>query len=124
MRRSKRLRVLGEIYNAVPSVKCKGLCAASCAGIPLTDVERERLEGAAGMLPRFEHGHAGISMLAPPLERCPLLVLSRCNAYEDRPLICRLFGVAKGLPCPYGCVPDRVLPDEEAHALVHRTRAL
>lgn len=27
---------------------------------------------------------------------------SRCRIYPVRPLICRLMGVAKGLPCPHG----------------------
>lgn len=30
----------------------------------------------------------------------------RCSVYDLRPLICRLWGTAKELACPYGCVPE------------------
>ena len=30
----------------------------------------------------------------------------RCQAYELRPLICRLWGAVDWLPCPWGCKPD------------------
>jgi Fe-S-cluster containining protein len=47
--------------------------------------------------------------------RCSLLVDERCTHYEIRPSICRLWGLVKDtLECPFGCVPERWLTNEEA----------
>jgi len=37
---------------------------------------------------------------------CPHLGDNGCEAYEERPLICRLFGTTPKLPCPNGNRPD------------------
>lgn len=52
--------------------------------------------------------------------RCPMLDEARglCSIYEQRPLICRLFGLVEGMRCPYGCIPDRWLTDAEAYELM------
>ncbi len=48
---------------------------------------------------------------------CPYLDIEtkRCTVHENRPLICRLYGVSEGLPCPHGCKPNpRYLTRDEA----------
>ena len=32
-------------------------------------------------------------------------VHGRCTVYAARPMICRLWGVAQGMACPWGCQP-------------------
>ena len=46
----------------------------------------------------------------------------RCAVYALRPLICRLWGVMRSLPCMYGCYPEggRFLSDEEAFRLLFK----
>jgi len=41
--------------------------------------------------------------------RCPHLGANGCEAYEERPLICRLFGTTPRLPCPNGNRPDTMI---------------
>ncbi len=124
--RSKRLRVLRDVYAAVPAVGCKGLCWNACAAIPVSELELEAMEQAAGRpLARLDievgdaHAVVGGADLA-----CPALVMRRCSIYEARPLICRLFGVAEGLECPHGCAPERVLSRDEVGEMVDRIRRL
>jgi len=33
-------------------------------------------------------------------------------------MICRLWGLTKSMACPFGCVPERWLTEDEAHALL------
>lgn len=45
--------------------------------------------------------------------RCPALTdADRCLVYQDRPTICRLFGVQQAMRCPHGCRPDDELLDD------------
>lgn len=59
------------------------------------------------------------SMKAGKTLPCPALsAFGRCRAYGARPAICRLYGVTEGLPCEYGCVPERVMTDAEAREVL------
>jgi Fe-S-cluster containining protein len=119
--RSKRLRVLHEVYDRVPAIVCKGLCWRSCAAIAVTTAELEDMERAAGrQLERIENVELGgaAAVLGTADLTCPALVMRRCAVYQARPLICRLFGTAAGLPCPHGCKPERELARDEVKALL------
>ena len=48
----------------------------------------------------------------------------RCTIYDDRPLVCRLWGAAENLICPFGCKPDRYLTEAEAVDLMSRMNEL
>lgn len=53
---------------------------------------------------------------------CPALVADRCSVYEDRPLICRLWGAVESMPCPHGCeVTPGLLMDAGAQTLIRRS---
>ena len=41
-----------------------------------------------------------------------------CSVHAIRPMICRLWGLTKSMACPFGCVPERWLTEDEAHALL------
>jgi uncharacterized protein len=43
---------------------------------------------------------------------CPYLGKNGCEAYAERPLICRLFGTTPRLPCPNGNRPDLMIDPE------------
>lgn len=99
---------LQALYDQIPHIDCQGLCSDSCGPISLSVRERTRIERLAGR-PLSCGAGATCSMLTP--ER-------RCGVYAARPMICRLWGVARGLPCPYGCRPERVLEEDEAMKLL------
>ncbi|MCH8619418.1 YkgJ family cysteine cluster protein [Undibacterium sp. TS12] len=48
---------------------------------------------------------------------CPHLSDKGCQVYDDRPLICRLFGTSKSLPCPHGRRPEMMI-DEDLEAKI------
>lgn len=102
-------KALRDVWAKVPGMKdCKGLCADSCGPIPASSLERSLLEERTGKKLRVADG--------PGLD-CSLLKNGLCTAYSIRPLVCRIWGVAEGLPCAHGCEPERVLSAEEALAL-------
>lgn len=112
------LRQLRSVWDAVPHVRCKGLCAAACKQVPLFPVEafflieKRGAEIEPGTHPATlsKRGNAGNGeyFMAPTLgagKPCQFLKEDRCSIYEDRPLICRLYGHPVGtLPCKYGCI--------------------
>ena len=55
---------------------------------------------------------------------CSKLQAGRCAIYSIRPLICRLWGATKRLPCPWGCKPGRYLTEKESRALLARAERL
>lgn len=105
---------LENIYAAVPSIVCKGLCQESCGPIFQSTAETKVMEQAnGGKIPPIRNNLT-----------CGLLKGGRCSIYSNRPLICRLWGVAREMPCPFGCVPERYLDKPEAHMLLQRAEQL
>ena len=122
--RSKKLRVLNALYARIPNANCKGLCANQCSTIPLLQIELDNLEAALGrklvlLASNLPSTHAMAHIIAPNLtdQKCPMLVDKRCSVYEQRPLICRLYGVVELMICPHGCQPERILEEQEARAI-------
>lgn len=99
---------LQAIYDRIPKLECRGLCYDSCGPIEASVRERQRIERAGGRTLCTVDGSC-CSMLGPD---------NRCTVYDVRPLICRLYGVAKGLECPYGCKPERYLTRVEASEML------
>ena len=87
---------LESMYASLPTVVCQGLCAESCGPIACSQAEADRMEAAAGRPLEFTSGL-----------RCGYLdaIHRRCTVYTARPIICRLWGVAEGMACPWGCQP-------------------
>lgn len=122
------MTTIDDLYRQIPPITCKGLCHRSCGIILLQQAELDRIVDAAGPVPVKRtppgglEGHQHDDTLT-----CPLLVRRRCSVYALRPLICRLWGVVKGvhgMRCPHGCRPKRWLSDAEARALIDQARAL
>lgn len=115
---------LDEIYARIPAIECKGLCAKSCGPIMCGRSEAERLPGehrrlrSPSGLPVAEIPHAEKRRGGELQLRCVHLRNGRCTVYERRPAICRVWGVAASMPCPWGCVPERVLSDDEAREIL------
>lgn len=116
-----------DIYDKIPKIECKGLCGKGhnmcCGPIGCVSGEARLLEqynGTSIQWLSLENNSVMMDMeaLAPSLQ-CPLLGLDgRCQAYDVRPLVCRLWGVVKEMQCHHGCQPERWLPDSEARLLM------
>lgn len=109
------IRVLYE--QVPPMTSCKGLCAKACCDIDMSELERQRIKRRHRVAIKTrtlqDIRHKG------PRKCKALKKDGRCGVYEDRPLICRAWGVIDAAPCPFGCVPDdgRYLTDEEYKGL-------
>jgi hypothetical protein len=101
--------MLDAVYADLPPIACQGHCATSCGPLALSVLERTRLQRQTPW--KRLQGQTALD--------CPLLRQGRCTQYALRPLLCRLYGVATGMPCRYGCTPDRWVSDTEAEALLH-----
>lgn len=100
------------IYAEVPDSGCKGLCWKSCGPIMLSNAERERLEEKYGVAP----SHDGAFTC-----HCLDQTTHKCTIYEDRPLVCRLYGSVGGMKCPHGCKPtEGRISDKVAGKLIKR----
>ena len=108
------VNALKRVYDAIPRIECKGLCSDFCCAVGMSDLEARRIERHTRKSPL--KANADMS--------CPVLADGRCTAYPVRPLICRLWGVTKDMPCPHGCVPDRWLTKEESRELLLLVNAI
>lgn len=128
--KTKRLRVLNEIYATLPSVECKGLCWQTCAHINVLPIEVVNIEHATGRPPEIINvpnlvNSQPMPMIKPTgVGQCPYLVMRRCSIHDQRPLICRVFGAAVGLPCKHGCRTERIVPDKEVEDAIRRIEKL
>lgn len=123
MSRERQRADVGEMldaaYAAVPDAGCRGLCLMGCGSVAMTALEQRRIAD--------RHGKVLPLVAAPAMEpftvqpggqmpgRCAALTRAgQCQVYADRPMVCRLYGAAEGLRCPYGCEPADGLMSESA----------
>jgi Fe-S-cluster containining protein len=124
-----------EIWDKVPPVSgCKGLCADSCTNVPVHPVEAYYLiERHGGELTKTLHpandpdNPAAMEMPTLGSNFKPCMFLNqdrRCSIYEDRPLVCRLFGHhALTLRCVHGCKAEGVGDYEAGEFMIMMTAA-
>ena len=122
-RPADKAAALQAVYAQVPAIECRGQCWDSCGPIELTRTERRRIAAGSGVeiadrLPLHLPGGGEVACAALTFP------LRRCGVYELRPLICRLWGVLDGMPCTYGCVPERYLTMAEGYELLARAADL
>jgi Fe-S-cluster containining protein len=49
---------------------------------------------------------------------CPYLGEDGCKVYDERPLICRLFGTTPNMPCPEERRPEEII-DQKIELKIH-----
>lgn len=115
-----RLAQLQEIYDRLPVVHCKGLCANECTSISMSDVEHRRMKRAGYTIPKVTPENLGTP--------CPALTKdNRCGAYEARPFICRAYGAVEGsaIACKHGCeIEGEPISNLESLELLNETYAI
>jgi hypothetical protein len=102
------LAAIEKLYDRLPSVECKGLCADSCGGaIHMSDVEHRRIVERTGIdIPQdVDPGEAASRWRMNDRDlACPALVDERCTVHDIRPFVCRAWGAGRGeMACKHGC---------------------
>lgn len=114
---------LQKLYDKIPSFTCKPNCGRCCGIVPWSDEEFARVKDR---LPPGTHieriGEANIPITVGSV-KCPFLSQEKtCTVYDDRPFMCRIFGVSRHpiLVCPEGAQPTHPLGREQTDKLGHR----
>ena len=96
-----------RLWRMVPYIHCKGLCQRDCSNVPIMPVEALYLieKHNAVLLPAIHGLNEQVMMPTLGLNKpCEFLRDGRCSIYEDRPLVCRMFGhPILTLDCGHGC---------------------
>ncbi len=77
-------------------------CTAECCGpVPLTASERDDI--FTGVAQMTQERRARLASQERPKTTCPMVDMEthQCSTWEHRPGVCRLYGYANGLQCPY-----------------------
>jgi Fe-S-cluster containining protein len=109
---SQKIRAL---RGQIPAFACVPGCHDCCGPVTASSEEMARLPVKSDA----EHDAAWAEL------NCVHLGANGCEVYDERPLICRLFGTTPRMPCPNGRRPDEwVEPHIEAgvHRLIATTR--
>jgi len=104
-RNSKRIRFYRE---RIPTFACTPGCHDCCGPVTASSEEVARLPIKSDQ----KHDEAFAEL------NCPYLGDNGCEVYEERPLICRLFGTSPNIPCPNGQRPEQMI-DEKIEAKIH-----
>ena len=93
--RSQMDAELQELYDQIPKIPgCDGRCWTSCGPIDMSDRERQKIRQAGYKITPYRQ-----AMQHPETYYCEALTADRrCAVYEMRPVVCRLWGAAEGLP--------------------------
>ena len=93
----RRLRVLIPTFDCVPG------CTDCCGPVPFS---------------RWEWDQVKDKRVAVCID-CPYSAADNCAIYEDRPMMCRLFGAVDDprLTCPHGAGPAVKLTAEQGSAI-------
>ena len=96
--------MLEALYSEIPTFTCREGCTDCCGSMPfVSGIEWERI------LEKRRHDEL----------RCPYLN-GKCEIYEHRPFICRLFGSVEGFQCIHGYGPEKPLTVEQGRDLRKR----
>ncbi|GGC68109.1 YkgJ family cysteine cluster protein [Undibacterium terreum] len=93
----------------IPSFACVPGCHDCCGPVTTSTLEMARLPVKTDA----EHD-AALAELS-----CPHLGPQGCQVYDERPLICRLFGTTPRLLCPRGQRPE-VMTDPAIEQQIHQ----
>ena len=102
----KAIKQIQALYRQIPGFKCKPGCTDCCGPVPFS---------------KSEWGKVKDKRCATSLD-CPYSLAGKCDIYEDRPFICRLYGATSdpGMQCPHGCKPSSPLTAGKAKELTDK----
>ena len=104
---------LQNIYKQIPKFKCVPGCTDCCGIVPFIELEWSPIADKRTM--DVEKTHT-----------CPYAKSGKCDIYDQRPLMCRLFGASEDitLQCPKGCKPKKRLTVMRTKELLWEYRQL
>jgi len=104
-----------RLYDEIPGFECVPGCSECCGPVPAHEWETNRLgiEDAESVTAAALKCLTGVEV-----KKCPLLEGGKCSVYENRPLMCRLFGTVEDLKCPYGKAPEKLLTKSQAAGIM------
>jgi uncharacterized protein len=108
-------RKIDQLRLQIPSFACVPGCHDCCGPVTASSEELSRLP----LKSAAEHDAALAEY------NCVHLGPQGCTVYEQRPLICRLFGTTATLPCPRGQGPEQMIEsavEARVHNLIASTR--
>ncbi|MDO9619197.1 MAG: YkgJ family cysteine cluster protein [Pseudomonas sp.] len=108
-------RKIDQLRLQIPSFACVPGCHDCCGPVTASSEEMSRLPVKSDA----EHDAALAEF------NCVHLGPQGCTVYDQRPLICRLFGTTPSLPCPRGQGPEQMIEpavEKQVHQLIATTR--
>lgn len=121
------MSALQSLYARIPAVVgCKTDCGGCCGPVPMIDQE---LAAIKHMIRPHEAGtlyEYAITPTKPDCLTCSYSTTKGCAIYNDRPLLCRLFGASETprMKCPYGAAAKKPLTEAETLQIMDDYRAL
>lgn len=100
-------KVILELRTLIPQFECLPGCIDCCGPTPRSKWEWDQVKDKRFMSRKR------------PLD-CPYSYNGKCDVYEDRPILCRLYGTTVDLPCPHGKSPLLPLSHEQTQAIMGR----
>jgi uncharacterized protein len=97
-----KLAILTSLRNQIPGMTCIPGCTQCCGHTAWSKFEWD-------LLPKEKRDEFDFFSF-----KCSFCKDEGCSIHDDRTIICRMFGVMEGLPCPRGVVPDVILTKAEA----------
>ena len=94
---------LKKIRKSIPKFTCKPGCHACCGPVPFSKEEWKRVKDKRE--PAKALG-------------CAYLGKDGCEIYDERPMMCRLFGVVENLQCPHGGKPAKMMLGRDSYKII------
>ncbi len=108
-------RKIDSLRRQIPGFACEPGCHDCCGPVTASSEEMARLPYKSAAEHDAALAHWNCVHLGP----------NGCEAYGERPLICRLFGTTASLPCPRGrgpAAPTTAQVEKQVHNLIASTR--
>jgi hypothetical protein len=116
MSKPKQGQIVRMFRAAIPTFTCVPGCTDCCGPVPASEWELKRL-------PRLDPATRAACYTADGLS-CPHQGPLGCMVYEERPLVCRLFGTVEKLPCPHGRRPAKLLDPQVEREILRYTSSV
>jgi Fe-S-cluster containining protein len=95
----ENIHIIKFFRARIPTFACIPGCHDCCGPVLASSTEMHRLPRKTP-----QQHQAALDALS-----CPHLGENGCEVYEERPLVCRLFGTTPRLACPNGARPEVML---------------
>lgn len=108
--------------DCIPEFDCVDGCHECCGVVPFNAAEKSKAEAKMTLLSwqKFDDSSwVATAALQHPFS-CPFLGNKGCTIYDDRPMICRLFGSVDDprMKCPKGCGPEQFITETESRQIL------